>query len=29
MTLSPDERSLVFSVVESEGSNLMLVNRFR
>ena len=29
MTLSPDERSLVFSMVESEGSNLMLVDRFR
>jgi Tol biopolymer transport system component len=29
MTLSPDERSLVFSLVESEGSNLMLVDRFR
>ncbi|CAN5896811.1 winged helix-turn-helix domain-containing protein [soil metagenome] len=29
MTLSPDERSLVFSLVESAGSNLMLVDRFQ
>ena len=29
MTLSPDERSLVFSMVDSAGSNLMLVDRFR
>ena len=29
MTLSPDERSLVFPLVDSAGSNLMLVDRFR
>jgi Tol biopolymer transport system component/DNA-binding winged helix-turn-helix (wHTH) protein len=29
MAMSPDERSLVFSVVESAGSNLMVVDRFR
>ena len=29
MTLSPDERSLVFSLVESAGSNLMLVDRLQ
>ena len=29
MTLSPNERSLVFSLVESAGSNLMLVDGFR
>jgi Tol biopolymer transport system component len=29
MTLSPDERSLVFSLVDSAGSNLMLVDGFR
>ena len=29
MTLSPDERSLVFSLVDSAGSNLMLVDRFQ
>jgi len=29
VTVSPDERSLVFSVVESAGSNLMLVDRFQ
>ncbi len=28
MTLSPDERSLVFPLVDSAGSNLMLVDRF-
>ena len=27
MTLSPDERSLVFSLVDSAGSNVMLVDR--
>ena len=29
MTLSPDERSLVFSLVDSAGSNVMLVDRFQ
>ena len=29
MTLSPDERSLVFPLVDSAGSNLMLVDKFR
>ena len=29
MTLSPDERSLVFSMVDSAGSNLMVVDKFR
>ena len=29
MTLSPDGRSLVFPLVDSAGSNLMLVDRFR
>jgi Tol biopolymer transport system component len=29
MTLSPDERSLVFPLVDSAGSNLMLVDRLR
>ena len=29
MTLSPDERSLVFPLVDSAGSNLMLVDRFQ
>jgi hypothetical protein len=29
MTLSPDERPLVFSLVDSAGSNLMLVDGFR
>jgi Tol biopolymer transport system component len=29
VTLSPDERSLVFSLVDSAGSNLMLVDRFQ
>jgi Tol biopolymer transport system component/DNA-binding winged helix-turn-helix (wHTH) protein len=29
MTLSPDERSLVFPLVDSAGSNLMLVDRVR
>jgi Tol biopolymer transport system component/DNA-binding winged helix-turn-helix (wHTH) protein len=29
ITLSPDERSLVFPLVDSAGSNLMLVDRFR
>ena len=29
MTLSPDERSLVFPMVDSAGSNLMLVQRFQ
>src|SRR5687767_801459 len=28
MTLSADERSLVFPLVDSAGSNLMLVDRF-
>jgi len=28
MALSPDEKSLLFSVVDSAGSNLMLVDRF-
>lgn len=29
MALSPDEKSLLYSVVDSGGSNLMLVDRFR
>jgi hypothetical protein len=29
MTLSPDERSLIFPLVDSAGSNLMLVDGFR
>jgi len=29
MTLSPDEGSLVFPLVDSAGSNLMLVDKFR
>jgi Tol biopolymer transport system component/DNA-binding winged helix-turn-helix (wHTH) protein len=29
MALSPDERSLVFPLVDSAGSNLMLVDKFR
>jgi hypothetical protein len=29
MTLSRDERSLVFSLVDSASSNLMLVDRFQ
>ena len=29
MTLSPDERSLVFPLVDSAGSNVMLVDRFQ
>ena len=29
MTLSPDERSLVFPLVDSAGSNVMVVDRFQ
>ena len=29
ITLSPDERSLVFPLVDTSGSNLVLVDRFR
>ena len=29
MALSPDEQSLLYSVVDSSGSNLMLVEKFR
>jgi Tol biopolymer transport system component/DNA-binding winged helix-turn-helix (wHTH) protein len=29
MTLSPDERSVIFPLVDSAGSNLMLVDKFR